>query len=58
MMAAAPDLDIDGDGVPNSEDICWTTPAGVELAIYGWEFVCPGVIVSLAGVHVDCACVA
>jgi len=51
MMAAAPDLDTDGDGVPNSEDICWTTPAGVEVDIYGCEIVMPELIVSLQGVH-------
>jgi len=33
-MAAAPNLDDDGDGVPNSEDICWTTPAGDTVDLY------------------------
>lgn len=51
VMAAAPDLDTDGDGVPNSEDICWTTPAGVKVDIYGCEIVMPVLIVSLQGVH-------
>lgn len=50
-MAAAPNLDDDGDGVPNSEDICWTTPTGVKVDIYGCEIVMPEVIVSLQGVH-------
>ena len=51
-MAAAPNLDDDGDGVPNSEDICWTTPAGDTVDIYGCT-ISQEPIVSLQGVHFD-----
>ncbi len=50
-MAAAPDLDIDGDGVPNSDDICWTTPVGVKVDVYGCKAVVSEIMVSLQGVH-------
>ena len=50
-MAAAPNLDDDGDGVPNSEDICWTTPAGDKVDVYGCTISEPELIVSLQGVH-------
>ena len=53
MMAAAPNLDDDGDGVPNSEDICWTTPAGDKVDIYGCTINEQELIVSLQGVHFD-----
>ena len=52
VMAAAPNLDDDGDGVPNSEDICWTTPAGNRVDVYGCT-IKQGHIVSLQGVHFD-----
>jgi OOP family OmpA-OmpF porin len=51
MMAAAPNLDDDGDGVPNSEDVCWTTPAGDKVDVYGCTITEPELIVSLRGVH-------
>lgn len=51
-MAAAPNLDDDGDGVPNSEDICWTTPAGDTVDLYGCT-ISQEPIVSLQGVHFD-----
>ena len=50
MMAAAPSLDDDGDGVPNSEDICWTTPAGDTVDLYGCT-ISEEPVVSLRGVH-------
>jgi OmpA-OmpF porin, OOP family len=50
-MAAAPSLDDDGDGVPNSEDICWTTPTGDKVDIYGCTIHEQELIVSLQGVH-------
>jgi len=50
-MAAAPNLDDDGDGVPNSEDICWTTPTGDKVDIYGCTINEQELIVSLQGVH-------
>ena len=50
MMAAPPSLDDDGDGVPNSEDICWTTPAGDKVDLYGCT-INEEPIVSLRGVH-------
>ena len=53
MMAAAPNLDDDGDGVPNSEDVCWTTPAGDKVDIYGCTINEQELIVSLQGVHFD-----
>lgn len=55
MMAAAPNLDDDGDGVPNSEDICWTTPAGDRVDLYGCTIIIPEpeMIASLQGVHFD-----
>jgi len=49
-MAAAPNLDDDGDGVPNSEDICWTTPAGDTVDIYGCT-ISQDPVVTLQGVH-------
>jgi len=50
-MAAAPNLDDDGDGVPNSEDICWNTPAGDTVDLYGCTINKQELIVSLQGVH-------
>ncbi len=52
VMAAAPSLDDDGDGVPNSEDICWTTPAGDKVDLYGCT-ISEEPIVSLRGVHFE-----
>jgi len=49
-MAAAPNLDDDGDGVPNSEDICWTTPAGDTVDLYGCT-ISQDPVVTLQGVH-------
>ncbi len=49
-MAAAPNLDDDGDGVPNSEDICWTTPAGDTVDLYGCT-ISQEPVVTLRGVH-------
>ncbi len=49
-MAAAPNLDDDGDGVPNSEDICWTTPAGDTVDLYGCT-ISQEPVVTLQGVH-------
>ena len=50
-MAAAPDLDSDNDGVPDSEDVCWTTPAGDRVDIYGCTINSPGLIAPLRGTH-------
>jgi len=47
---AAPNLDDDGDGVPNSEDICWTTPAGDTVDLYGCT-ISQEPAVTLRGVH-------
>jgi outer membrane protein OmpA-like peptidoglycan-associated protein len=51
VMAAGPELDDDGDGVPNSEDICWTTPAGNRVDLYGCTISEEELMVSLQGVH-------
>ena len=50
VMMAGPNLDDDNDGVPNSEDVCWDTPAGDRVDIYGCT-IKQGHIVSLKGVH-------
>lgn len=52
VMMAAPNLDDDDDGVPNSEDTCWHTPAGDKVDIYGCTIE-QGHIISLQGVHFD-----
>jgi OmpA-OmpF porin, OOP family len=51
VMMAGPNLDDDNDGVPNSEDICWTTPAGDRVDIYGCTIREEEMMVSLQGVH-------
>ncbi len=52
VMAAAPNLDVDGDGVPNSEDICSTTPVGNTVDVYGCTIkIEHSPVLSLRGVH-------
>jgi len=46
-VAAAPELDSDGDGVPDARDLCPGTPSGSRVDANG----CPSILLTLTGVN-------